>query len=479
MELTSRLSHLRATGILDPPNRFHPWSFVWLVIVGGAIILASCWDMGYLVPAGIVGLWFVFWSFRRPVVASSVIIFLYLHLLNKDEGVTPAEVAFVVYAFGYLVFWLFKTILVERRPVFRSSADFFLCVFFGICIVSGVVTLAWDGTLFLWFRETMSFAQLLLYFPLRDAMKSKRDAVAVMIAAGVMIGCVAAYGLANYRSASVAVRYMWELLSNRRAFGDHMFFPATVVVMSLLVHARTYRMRIVMSLVLLVFGLALAMTFSRGFWIATACGFLVLFAAGENRVRVNFLIAMSVTIMLAATAIFSFIGAVGGSVLQLLVTRFSSAGAALTDISVLNRLAETRALLELIPESPIIGHGVGMSFSFYNIIYKVTSTVTYAHNGYLFLLFKVGLAGTIALLGFIMMQIRTAAVISRSVVKDDFIVGVVRGVGAAFVAMLLVTVTSNVFVERQSIAILVVGSAFLSSSAAVTRQIQHVRETER
>jgi O-antigen ligase len=454
---------------LNPPSGF-PWQAVLaLAVLGGTILIVSAMDVGILLPAAMAAMMYVVWSFRRPVAAVATIIVLYLHLLNKDEGITPAELAFVLYAFGYLAFWFMKTTFIERRRILKSPADFCLAAFVGIGCVSVVMTLAWGGSLFVWLREFMTVAQLLLYFPVRDAMKSRKDAAWILVAAVSVIGFVALYSLANYRSASLAVKYVWELISSRKSFGDHLFFPVTVVMMSLVIHARTARAQLLLSLVLLVFGLALAQTFSRGFWIATAFGFFLLFVVSGPRARARIVVVTTTMLAIAATVVLTFIGSIGGSVLTAMVSRVTSAGSALTDKSVTNRFAESQALMDLIPQSPFVGHGIGTSFSFYNIIDEFTMETGYAHNGYLFLLYKVGILGTVALVGFFIAQMATALRISRSGEKDSYVVPVARGVGAVLAAMLLVTVTSNVFIQKQSLEMIIIGTAFLGSAAALPR----------
>ncbi|HTY59510.1 MAG TPA: O-antigen ligase family protein, partial [Bacteroidota bacterium] len=205
-------------------------------------------------------------------------------------------------------------------------------------------------------------------------------------------------------------------------------------------------------------------------WIAAAFGFFLLFIVAEPRARARFVVAVTVMLGLASTAVLMFIGGVGGSVLTAMFSRLTSAGSALTDKSVTNRFAESQVLIDLIPQSPVVGHGVGTPCSFYNIIDDVTVQTGYAHNGYLFLLYKVGIVGTIALLGFFLAQIAAAVRISRTGVGESFVVPVARGVGAVLAAMLLVTATSNVFIQKQSLEIIIIGTAFLGSAAALPGQ---------
>jgi O-antigen ligase len=63
------------------------------------------------------------------------------------------------------------------------------------------------------------------------------------------------------------------------------------------------------------------------------------------------------------------------------------------DESVINRFVEARMALQRVWESPIMGHGVGATFGFMDIITDRTWTKTYVHNGYISLWFKLGIVG--------------------------------------------------------------------------------------
>ena len=107
---------------------------------------------------------------------------------------------------------------------------------------------------------------------------------------------------------------------------------------------------------------------------------------------------------------------------------------------------------------------MGAHFKYFDLFLKSTLENTYVHNGYLYLLLKVGAVGTFALLAFFLLQIKQAWYVSRGARADDFMIPVARGVGSVMLLMLVVTVSSNIFEEKQSILLVSLGSAFLNSS---------------
>ena len=92
-----------------------------------------------------------------------------------------------------------------------------------------------------------------------------------------------------------------------------------------------------------------------------------------------------------------------GDLVNLLVLgiadRILSIGTATSvDVSLLNRLLETRQVWDLIVQNPVAGYGLGTSFGFYDTIYNATWVKPYAHNGYLTLWYKFGVFGLLAVL---------------------------------------------------------------------------------
>jgi O-antigen ligase len=81
------------------------------------------------------------------------------------------------------------------------------------------------------------------------------------------------------------------------------------------------------------------------------------------------------------------------------IQRFSSiAESGSQDISLLSRVYEARGALSDFAFNPIIGHGPGTEFTFWNIINHGTQTSNFIHNGYVSLLFKHGVLGFVLVL---------------------------------------------------------------------------------
>jgi O-antigen ligase len=456
-------------GIYDAPFPISPWVLAAMAIVGGAIVWVSTLPYAYFLPVVLLGLVYAVWSFPRPLVALCTIILLYLHIMDKSEGISPLEIGFGLYFFGYIGYWLFVKVMIRRERVIESITDVLLLAFLSIGFLTIFIVVPSQVGVQWWFREWLTLAHLMIYFPLRDAIRTERDVKVLLWALLAMIGIVAAINLYEYRTVSVAAKYMWELLGDRKPFGAHWFFPLIVVAVSLFLHTSKRGQRVFLGGVVLLFSVALALTFTRGFWLGTMIALFVLFLI-EGRVEQKTLFRTVVVMSAAGTVLlFFFAGDMGAFVLKAVVLRFTSSGNALEDISLRERVMESRAVITQIMASPIVGQGFGATFTHFNIIDKVSKVALYVHNGYLYILFKTGILGMTVFVAYYLSIIVRGLKVAR-MAGSSFMRGVCRGIVAVLFAMMFVVLTSNLFREKESLLILSVASAVLLAKVQVSEE---------
>lgn len=436
----------------------NPFAIFGLVIL---IIWAATFAFAFVLPIAVAAVAYVVWSFRHPHIAIATIVLLYLHVIERSEGITPIEVGFGVYFYGFLGYWFFSKLFIRRTRILVSSTEIFLVSFIAICASSSLLVISHGGSAALWFRETLTLCSLLLYFPAKEAMKNHAKARWVLYAFGIMVIIVAGDNLIGYRKSSFAAQYIWELVGSRKPIGDHYFFPACVVLMSVLVHVRDTRVRFLTSMLLVFFLLALALTFSRGFWIAALFGCAVLFVLLDRAEKGNLIKALLSFAIIGVVAMSLLLGDLGAYVFQALVARLSSSGGLLGDPSFAARIVESNTVIDLIKASPLVGYGVGASYSHYDILLQRTITSLFIHNGYLFILYKVGLLGFVAFFGFFISVIVKTVRACRASRFDQVTTAFLRGGVAVFFGMLLVSITSNTFITKESLLLIALGSAYM------------------
>jgi O-antigen ligase len=403
-------------------------------------------------------------SFRSPIAALSIIILFHIVILEPTEGISIGEVAFGMYFFGYLLFWFFNKIFIQHDKFLLTIPDVFLVFYVVMCFVSIIMAFILNTSILKWFREFLTIAFLLLYFPAREALKSEHN---VKIAATAFIVLVLVFAIKNiwqYRTASLAASYLWELLGSRKPHNAHLFFGGSIISASVFVYAKSFKSRLLFGAIITIVLIGLVVTFARGFWIATLIGLAILFLFLDgDKQKLLFLSFLAGTAGVIGT-IMLFYPHMSTFIFQTIIHRFASSGSAFGDMSVVERFVESRAVLHEIVRNPLIGYGFGSTFSFYNVLDKITVTTWYVHNAYLFLLFKVGAVGAFLFLGFYAGVLTESLKALKKIEHNVFERCVNSGVAAVFLGMLVVAFTSNMFIEKEALLIIVLGAAAIMSA---------------
>ncbi|HEX5622361.1 MAG TPA: O-antigen ligase family protein, partial [Solirubrobacteraceae bacterium] len=217
-------------------------------------------------------------------------------------------------------------------------------------------------------------------------------------------------------------------------------FPVAVVmaVAALLSpEVRTLRSRALLVTVVALNAVDLLLTYERTFWVATviALGFLALRATPPQRVRALTLGPALVGIAVAGMAL------AAPRDLAAARERLVSLGQYDSDLSVRYRLTETRNVVQAIDAHPVAGSGLGATILWGRPYEGVRPTTeSFAHNGYLWLVWKLG-APAAALL----VVLLVAAVLSRGPPAITTAGALRVGAQAALLLLLIGSVTFPAF----------------------------------
>jgi O-antigen ligase len=179
------------------------------------------------------------------------------------------------------------------------------------------------------------------------------------------------------------------------------------------------------------------LTYERTFWVATALAlvFVVWRAAPAQRLRAVIVAPALVGVVVAGMAVTSpreFAAA---------RERLLSLGQYRSDLSVRYRVTETRTVTRAIEAHPISGSGLGATILWGRPYEGVRPTTeSFAHNGYLWLVWKLGLPAAVLLV-----MLFAAAVLSRGPPATTTAGSLRVGAQAALVALLLASVTFPAF----------------------------------
>ena len=217
--------------------------------------------------------------------------------------------------------------------------------------------------------------------------------------------------------------------------GLYAFAPAIVIAFSVFVSGavRSFYGRLLLLAVMGVNTLGLLFTYERTFWVAAIVGlaFVILRTSGRQRVKavVATPIALAVVLSLLATAAPDVLGAARERLLS--IGQYSS------DNSLRYRVVESEHVIGQIREHPLVGNALGATI-FWGRPWEGVKPATdeYAHNGYLWLAWKLGIPAALILLALLL-----GAVIRRPPDADPLLRAFVLGSAAALLVLLLASVT--------------------------------------
>jgi O-antigen ligase len=438
--------------------RWAAGAFVALV----AIVAVCSTQVGPYVPIVLLAIAYIMWSFPRPVVAVSTIILLNAYIRELSTGITPEEYAIGFYLYGYLGYWFVSKIFFQRERFVTHRLQWYLIGFLLLCASSVVMIFATETSPEFWFRDGLTISTLLLAFPAREAMQTERGLKIVLGAYVLLVCSLAIVNIAEYRTATIAANYLWELWGGRRPFGSAFYGSLAVGAISMYVHAREFRQQ-ALSLVLAMVGiLALATTFFRGFWIGTLIGCMtLLFLVGRQRALrlVGFgLIAC----VLGFGVIFFVAGAKGSYIIEAFSSRLVSSGKGFQDLSIANRIAESETVLNLVKSSPLVGYGYGAWFHHFNIISRTTEILQYIHNTYVFLLFKVGVFGLLLFGAYCLSILKEGFRLSRTEEVSTLRLAMIRAGLGILVGYLFVGTNMGMLQDKQALMVIMLTTAFVT-----------------
>ena len=443
-------------GLISP--RWALGAFVALA----AIVAVCSTQVGPFVPVILLAVAYVVWSFPRPVAAISTIILLNAYIRELSTGITVEEYAIGLYLYGYLGYWFVSKIFFQRERFVTHRLHWYLIGFLLICASSVVMIFATGTSPEFWFRDGLTISTLLLAFPAREAMETERGLKTVVGAYALLVGSLAILNIVEYRTATIAANYLWELWGGRRPFGSAFYGSLAVGAISMYVHAKEFRQR-ALSLVLAMVGiLALATTFFRGFWIGTLIGCMtLLFLVGRQRALRMVGVGL-IACVLGFGAIFIVAGTKGGFVIEAFSSRLVSSGKGIQDISIANRIAESETVLNLVKSSPLVGYGYGAWFHHFNIITRTTEILQYIHNSYVFLLFKVGVLGLLLFGAYCLSMLKEGFRLSRAEELSTLRLAMIRAGLGLLIGYLFIGTSMGMLQDKQALMVVMLTTAFVT-----------------
>jgi hypothetical protein len=295
-------------------------------------------------------------------------------------------------------------------------------------------------------RVLLGFGAALIAVPLLREPAARARLASGLVVVGLAVGL---WGLVQWmvelpftaaQDAGVRAGVRFTTEGRGQIQGGLFAFPVAVVmgVAALLSHeVRSLRARVLLIAIVALNTVDLLLTYERTFWLATAVAlaFLGLRATPAQRLRALALGPALVAVALAGIAMAAPRDLAAARERLASVTEFGS------DLSLRYRITETRTVLRAIEEHPIAGSGLGAAILWGRAYEGVRPTTeTFAHNGYLWLVWKLGTPAAVLLL-----VLLAAAVLSRGPPATTTAGATRAGAQAALLLLLIASVTFPAF----------------------------------
>jgi O-antigen ligase len=402
-----------------------------------------------LLPVGVFAIGFVF---RRPLLNLALLLASVSLVITQRDGLGPGDVFFALYFVVFVIAWFIPSLVHGRRLILRTE-DAALLIFLVLVPLSLGLTIVWGGRLIEAIPQMFAVLIITLYFPIREACLTYRHGTVVMLAVLVGVVCFAAIrNLIYYQEIVLAAEHVWQYTRARVYVNDSLMMAGSVVSLVLTLMARRRLHILLFAFLHVCCFFALVMTQSRGFWVAFLVGAFFVFILIDRQRKFRLLLLGGTVGAVGTIVALVFLSDFLPLIIAGLTDRLGSLGSATTtDLSLVNRFVESQAVLERILLNPIIGHGMGVPFSFHDITWNATVTGTFIHSGYLSLWYRFGIWG----LGIILF------VWARSIFNGTATFRMSRGrlelraaglaAAAVLVAYILPAQTSNPFVLIDSL----------------------------
>lgn len=346
-------------------------------------------------PAVLVG-GIIAWNlFQRPLLNLGVVLAGFVLVTAHTKGINVLEVFYGLYALGFLAHWFVTRLFFYRERIVDTPEAGALFVFL-VCVstVSIGLSLLYGAHPGLILSEWTALVMLGFFFPVREACVRYRHGAVVILVCLAWIGLfVAVRNGLEYRAGLNSAKYLFQILRGRVITNDNLLMAVSLFSLTFLVFAERWRHRLLLLVgFLLAFG-SLLVTQSRALWVSFFFGafMLLLFVRGRQRKR---LVAFGLVGAGGLLGLgFLFIGDVLLVIIGGLIERAATLGAGTSDFSVQTRVVEASGAFAHIVQNPVLGHGLGVPFRFFDIENQVTVERTFIHNGYVSLWYRFGLWG--------------------------------------------------------------------------------------
>jgi O-antigen ligase len=330
------------------------------------------------------------WLNERVWISIALLGHFVVFLSQQHEGIGVGELGFTALTLAGLCVWLFKEMVIHRRMIVRTGFDAVLVgMFVTTTVVSLVANRLHEGEFLHYVTEWTKMFDLLLYFPVRAMIRTRRDVMQLAVLFSIVAVATGIVGVLTYRERLMTAVFAYQIEHSRVFTNEPVSMLFSIFGAVVVAYAKRFR-TLLLGMALMTAGmLFLAVTFSRGAIASTGVGlvFIMIFSGRIKRLIGVFAFAL----ILMAGGVYLAFPSIARTMAKSVGQRIGSIGSTMTDVSFNLRVIEANTILDhYVPYSPWIGYGYGVNYHWYDPTSNMTMRHSFIHNGYVRLLFKYG-----------------------------------------------------------------------------------------
>ncbi|HOV92917.1 MAG TPA: O-antigen ligase family protein [Candidatus Kapabacteria bacterium] len=315
-----------------------------------------------------------------------------LYFRGQSEGVDFWDIFFAVYYTGTILFWFFWYVFIQKKSFIKNIADFFLFSFFFLCIFNIAISFLNGVPLMSAVREYLVFSYTLFYFPIKEYFDDKKSFInfLIILAISLIINDFGQYYDYYSKLEEGGLKYAYQLGAAVRINQPiYSFTLVSGIILFFIPQNKSTKFLIFILVVLTT--IALILTFSRTFWLIVIMEIVLLLFFFPIKYKYQLTIYIGSIAIIFVIVANIFFGDISKVLFQVLENRLTSTTMGRADLSVQTRLDEYKVAISRIKEYPMGGNGFAKKFPYYNSIIQLTYHSHIIHNGYLFIMYRVGI----------------------------------------------------------------------------------------
>lgn len=399
------------------------------------------------------------------VVAASTVAFFH----GGDKGVGVLDVVLGAFYVGSIALYFIWRGLIHRQKIIYNWGDWAILAFFFLLLFNVFIAYFNEVDPANWVREYLLISVLLIYFPIRDTLKTEKDINAFLIFFGIIIIITGSYQvLEYYRKVNTNLVYAYEIKSSI-TINQTLYTAAAIFGFILAFSQKNKLMEIAIIAMTSLFVVFLVSTFSRTFWMVLAAAIVLMFFLLPTNKKALFLTYLGVITTVLLIATFLFMRDQADIALAVAFNRFESTSEGRKDPSLIARFKEWEKVEYYIKQNPLGGNGLAKTFTFHFPINSRARHTNIIHNGYFWLTYRVGIPMALLFLFFLVFYtLKSVSLIKLSQTNTQ------RALLIASLSILLslyvINLTSSQYFYRDGLFVTALSIAFVSISERLISQ---------